>query len=155
MKEVSESMWSFQIIIFFILIFACFLILAISYNKAYVVKNRTLTIIEKYEGVTTKSIDIINGFMYEKAYKTTGKCDEGWYGATDLEGSYEKSDGTQDFYYCFKEQKSKNNRIYYSVQVFYRFNLPILGNIFNYKIEGDTKNFIGANNRITNKEVTQ
>lgn len=151
MKEVSESTWSFQIIIYFILIFACFLILALSYNKAYVVKNRTLTIIEKYEGVTKESINIINGFMKEKAYKTIGKCDEDWYGATDLDGSYEKSDGTQDFYYCFREQKAKNNKIYYTVQVFYKFNLPILENIFNYKIEGDTKGFIGAKNRITDE----
>ena len=154
MKEVSESTWSFQIIIFFILIFACFLILAISYNKAYIVKNRTLSIIEKYEGVTKTSAEIINGFMNEKAYKTTGKCEanDNWYGAVDLEGTYELSDGTQDFYYCVKEQKSKNGKIYYSVQVFFKFNLPILGNIFNYKISGETKDFIGAKNRITDQK---
>ena len=38
MKTVSESTWSFQLIIFFILIFACFLTLILSYSKAYTIK---------------------------------------------------------------------------------------------------------------------
>ena len=32
MKAISESTWTFQMIIFFILIFACFLTLVLSYN---------------------------------------------------------------------------------------------------------------------------
>jgi len=38
--------------------------------------------------------------------------------------------------------------IYYNIQVFYRFNLPVIGNIAIYKIDGVTKSFIGADNRI-------
>lgn len=153
MKAVSESTWSFQMIIFFMLIFACFLTLILSYNKAYIIKNRALTIIEKYEGVTKESIEIINGFMYEKGYNTTGKCAAGWYGAINLDGDAEKSDGTKKYYYCFKEYNKKNNAnnqnnqkglIYYQIQVFYKFNLPIIGNIAIYKISGETKSFIGA-----------
>lgn len=146
MKAVSESTWSFQMIIFFMLIFACFLTLILSYNKAYAVKNRTLSIIEKYEGVTKESIEIINGFMYEKGYNTTGKCEEDWYGAINLDGDAEKSNGSKKYYYCFKELKENNNKglIYYQVQVFYRFNLPVIGNIALYKISGETKSFIGA-----------
>lgn len=146
MKAVSESTWSFQMIIFFMLIFACFLTLILSYNKAYIIKNRALTIIEKYEGVTKESIEIINGFMKEKGYNTTGKCAAGWYGAINLDGDAEKSNGSKKYYYCFKELKENNNKglIYYQVQVFYRFNLPVIGNIALYKISGETKSFIGA-----------
>ena len=53
MKAVSESTWTFQMIIFFMLIFACFLTLVLSYNKAYTIKNRMLSIVEKYEGITS------------------------------------------------------------------------------------------------------
>ena len=67
MKTVSESTWSFQLIIFFILIFACFLTLILSYSKAYTIKNRMLTIIEKYEGVTDESAKIINSFAKQKS----------------------------------------------------------------------------------------
>ena len=146
MKAVSESTWSFQMIIFFMLIFACFLTLILSYNKAYIIKNRALTIIEKYECVTKESIEIIYGFMKEKGYNTTGKCAAGWYGAINLDGDAEKSNGSKKYYYCFKELKENNNKglIYYQVQVFYRFNLPVIGNIALYKISGETKSFIGA-----------
>ena len=61
MKAVSESTWTFQMIIFFMLIFACFLTLVLSYNKAYIIKNRMLSIVEKYEGITSESLKIING----------------------------------------------------------------------------------------------
>ena len=49
MREVTGSTWSFQIIIIFILIFACFLSMVLTYSKAYTIKNRMLTIVEKYE----------------------------------------------------------------------------------------------------------
>ena len=51
MREVSGSTWVFQLMIIFILIFACFLCLVINYSKAYRVKNEVLSIIEKYEGM--------------------------------------------------------------------------------------------------------
>ncbi len=147
MKAVSESTWTFQMIIFFILIFACFLTLVLSYNKAYMIKNRMLSIIEKYEGVTNKSAELINDYIYNKGYTNQGKCPDGWMGATDLEGNFELSQSGDKYYYCFKSGK-KNNLIYYDVKVFYKFNLPIIGTIINYEIDGTTKYFIGAEDRI-------
>lgn len=149
MKTVSESTWSFQIIIFFILIFASFLVLVLSYNKAYTVKNRMLTVLEKYEGATGESIEIINGIMHNASYQGKGKCPIDWYGALDLEGSFEISDGVNKYYYCLEEIK-EDNKIYYNVKVFYKFDLPVIGNVINYTIDGETKPFIGANNRLTN-----
>mgnify|MGYP003373855790 FL=1 len=148
MKAVSESTWTFQMIIFFMLIFACFLTLVLNYNKAYAIKNRTLSIIEKYEGVTYESLNIINGYMYEKGYKTTGKCQDGWFGAIDLEGNVEESKGSEQYYYCFKENTNNKNQIYYDIEVFYKFNLPVIGNIAIYRIAGTTKAFVGSSERI-------
>lgn len=149
MKAVSESTWTFQMIIFFMLIFACFLTLVLSYNKAYAIKNRTISIIEKYEGVTQDSIEVINGFMLEKGYKTTGKCQSGWYGAIDLEGNVEEANSANKYYYCYKENKvDGKDLIDYDIQIFYKFNLPVIGNIALYKIDGTTKSFRGANERL-------
>lgn len=156
MKTVSESTWSFQIIIFFILIFACFLILVLSYNKAFIVKNRTLTVLEKYEGATKESIEIINGIMYNASYKTTGKCpvDDGWVGALDLEGDIEEVKESGRYYYCLRQNKrnsiesdygNSKKTLYYDVRVFYNFNLPVIGNIAIYSINGQTKDFVGSN----------
>ncbi len=147
MKTVSESTWTFQMIIFFILIFACFLTLVISYNKAYTIKNRMLNMIEKYEGVTPTSAEFINDFIYNKGYTNTGKCPESWMGAINLEGDFEVSKNNTKYFYCFK-RSVRNNQDYYDVKVFFRFNLPVIGNIANYEIDGTTKTFIGANDQI-------
>lgn len=153
MKAVNESTWTMQIMIFFILIFATFLILVLSYNKAYQIKNRMLSVIEKYEGVTLKSAEFINDYAYNKSYTNTGKCPIGWIGVTNITDevssyTFEVADGKKKYYYCFQENEDNNGMIYYDVMVFYRFNLPIIGNIANYKIEGTTKSFVGSNDRI-------
>lgn len=162
MKAVNESTWTMQIMIFFILIFATFLVLVLSYNKAYQIKNRMLSIIEKYEGVTLKSAEFINDYAYNKSYTNTGKCPSGWIGVTNISEDvssqdFEVADGKKKYYYCFRENVSDdtyllNNNVYYKVcydvMVFYRFNLPVIGSIANYKIEGTTKSFVGSNDRI-------
>ncbi len=148
MKEVSSSTWSFQLIIFFILIFACFLTLVLNYSKAYTIKNRMLTIIEKYEGVTSTSAGVINSYVTNNGYLTVGTCAEDWYGAVDLNGTYEYAEGSKKYYYCFKESKARNKQVYYDVIVFYKFNLPVVGNILTYRINGQTDTFKGSNDRI-------
>ena len=56
------------------------------------------------------------------------------------------------FNYCFQKiarDKANNNDwnsgVYYNVKVFYRFNLPILGEIATFTINGRTGTFVGSN----------
>lgn len=147
MKIVSESTWTFQMIIFFILIFACFLTLVLSYNKAYTIKNRMLSIVEKYEGVSTTSAEIINDYIYNKGYTNKGKCPDGWVGAINLDGDYEISKEGSKYLYCY-QKNTKNGLIYYDIKVFYKFNLPVIGSIANYEIDGTTESFIGTDEEI-------
>lgn len=153
MREVTGSTWTFQIIIIFMLIFFFFLTLVLNYSKAYTIKNRTLTVIEKYEGITNESGDIINNFASEHSYTTTGKCPtgEGWFGASDIynEAKYEEVEENKNYYYCFQEEKANNEKgIYYNIIVFYKFNLPFLGTIATYQIKGTTQSFEGNTLRI-------
>ena len=155
MREVSGSTWVFQIMILFILIFACFLTLVLNYSKAYRVKNEMLSIIEKYEGLTSQSSDIINNYLVGQSYTTTGNCPQDdnvkWYGAIDLEGNYEEADGATKYYYCFSQVSQPSDSrdyIYYDIIVFYRFNLPFLGDIATFNVNGRTNSFVGSNNLI-------
>ena len=108
MREVTGTTWSFQIIILFILIFACFLTLVLSYSKAYTIKNDTMSMIEKYEGITTESVSIINNYLIQKGYSTMAHCPtsdetDTWYGVSSLtEGVIEPVRNGTDYYYCFK-----------------------------------------------------
>ncbi len=145
MREVSGSTWTFQMIILFILIFACFLTLVLSYNKAYTIKNRMLTIIEKYEGVTEESGEIMNTFASQHSYKMKATCptDGDWWGAIDLDGNYEEAKAKTKYSYCFRKLSGSNNQVYYQIQVFYKFNLPVIGDIATYRINGETRQFTG------------
>ena len=66
MRESIGATWILQLVIIFMLIFVAFLALSVNYTKAYKIKNEVVTIIEKYEGVSSKkegSIEIINNYL--------------------------------------------------------------------------------------------
>ena len=150
MREVSGSTWVFQIMILFILIFACFLILVLNYNKAYRVKNNLITTIEAYDGITEQSLDIINNVLYGEGYSNTGQCprgEDGWYGTTDFEGHYEEAEEGTRYIFCFKRFRTEESE-YYEIRVFYEFTLPFLGGISIFPITGRTDNFMGNDNQI-------
>lgn len=149
MRESVGTTWTFQLIIIFILIFACFLALVISYSRAYSIKNEALNVVEKYEGINTESAQILNNYLSLSGYKDKGKCPSEWWGAIDLNGMYEKSNSSNEYYYCFQEEGAPNGLVLYNVRFFYKFNLPVIGDITNFKVDGQTTAFKGSNNRIT------
>ncbi len=149
MKEAIGSTWTIQLMIIFILIFTCFLTLVMSYSRAYSIKNEALSITEKYEGISSESGEILNNFLKENAYKTVGKCPTGWWGASDLDGEFALARDNQEYYYCFQETSSPKGTITYELRFFYKFNLPVLGDITTFKVDGTTKAFIGSENRMT------
>ena len=149
MREVSGSTWVFQLMIIFILIFACFLCLVINYSKAYRVKNEMISIIEKYEGVSPTSEDIINNYLLRESYVTLGSCptNEEWYGVNIDNGGYETARRGTQYHYCFKYSYTADRQIYYDIIVFYKFNLPIIGELMTFQVNGTTETFVGDLNR--------
>lgn len=155
MRESVGNTWLFSLVVTFIFLFACFLCLAISYSKAFRVKNEIVSITEKYEGVNINSRQVINSYLLSNGYKTMGVCpkstdSEKWYGEDDLNNTagtgkdeeYE-TDGTSKYYYCYQiveNTKTKANDIYYNYIVFYKFTLPVLGDITTFRITGKTIN---------------
>ena len=143
MREVTGSTWVFQLMIIFILIFACFLCLVINYSKAYRVKNEVLSIIEKYEGISSTSAGIINNYLRGESYVTTGSCPDGYYGIKLDESGYEVARSGQKYSYCFRDEYTNDGMLYYQIIVFYRFNLPVIGDVMTFQVEGTTESFQG------------
>ena len=133
MKQSIGSLWLFSIMIVFILIFACYLIVTVEYNKVYKMKNQILTIIENNNGLTNVSgkknqksdlgsgtittgsgaLQTINAYLLGSGYQTTGKCPSGsdytkrgeyWYGVDKLEAYSNVS---------YKKSNSGNQKFYY------------------------------------------
>lgn len=151
MREAIGGTWLTQLVIIFMLVFVAFLALSLNYTKAFKMKNEVLTIIEKYEGLTDKeegSIAIINNYLKSNGYHITKGCPEGSYGIRSLDnttatGPIDKNDKSK-YYYCvtkFKKNEISDKdkkKAYYKVNLFLKFNLPVLGDIFTFEVNGTT-----------------
>ena len=156
MRESVGSTWIFALAISFTLIFSGFLVLVLSYSKAYKLKNEMTSIIEKYEGITTNdklnnkgSLSIINQYLYNSGYNAVGHCDVGSYGVDDLLSDtivqITDANKNQDYYYCLKTNTSKSScTTLFTITVFYDFNLPFFGQLKKYSISGQTNEIYKA-----------
>ena len=68
MKHTVTTSSVFKYILVFTFIFAAFLALAITYNRVYKLKNQSISIIEKYEGIVKgkKSLGLVNNYLKKK-----------------------------------------------------------------------------------------
>jgi hypothetical protein len=138
MRETIGSTWIFMLIISFTLIFAGFLVLALSYSKVYKMKNELTSIIEKYEGLTPESEQIINDYLTNSNYRTTGYCKVGSYASDTLMTISKVTDDKKQYYYCIDTRLNKQGKTVFTVTMFYDFNLPIFGQLMKYNIKGET-----------------
>lgn len=149
MRDAVGGAWVYGIVMVFTLLFAAFLALALTYARAYRMKNEMTSIIEKYQGITVTdalsgmgSVSIINHYLANNGYNAKGVCPVGTYGTKSLTStSLTPSNGKSRFYYCIGFEK--NNPIghctyIFKVRVFYDFNLPILGQIRRFSVNGQT-----------------
>lgn len=147
MRESTASSTIFKLVLAFTLLFAGFISLAIVYNRAYRLKNGSLAIIEKYEGNIENSVKIMNNYLRNSGYKTMGNCDNNEYGVMSLDkNDIELANSKTKYYYCLSQTCSQKtckignkNQIYYNLKLFFKFDLPFIGEIFTYKVTGQTK----------------
>ncbi|MEG1505872.1 MAG: hypothetical protein RR478_00065 [Bacilli bacterium] len=163
MKETVGTTWTFQLIIIFILIFACFLTLVISYSKAYSIKNTVITIVEKYEGISEESLIIINNYLDNSGYRTIGNCSKKendnrtWYGVN-ANNEFELANDSKKYLYCvsetnvYNEYSSQDSKVYNELKFFYKFNLPIIGELKTFVVNGRTSDFWGNDDRKTKED---
>ena len=150
MREAIGGTWITQLVIVFMFVFVAFLALSMNYSKSFRIKNEVLSFVEKNEGITANTVERINNYLVYTGYSTKGKCDVGMYGIGNLNGSsfelVTDSTKTRNYYYCIGKVKSATtnfqNRSYYRVKLFFKFNLPIIGDISTFKIDGQTKDVI-------------
>lgn len=156
MRESVGSTWIFSLVLAFTLIFAAFLVLSLTYSKAYKIKNEMTSIIQKYEGLTNTdalnkkgSITIINQYLANNNYTAKGTCEENDYAVDDLSSDsvVKVTDTSQKYFYCIHvdsyTQYSKC-RTLFRIKVFYNFNLPVLGDLKQFSITGQTNEMAKA-----------
>ena len=159
MREAIGGTWLFGLVITFIVFFASFLAISINYAKAFNVKNNVVDLISKYEGNNCKARKMIANYFRDTGYLVTGVCPESGdylydgfsYQGYDLEGN--KVANGNKAYYCVSTNSKEDTELstgdilekkYYRVMVFFRIDLPVVGNLTTFKIKGETESIYFA-----------
>ena len=124
MREAMGGALLIKLVMFFIVIYVCFLAIAINYSITFRVKNQIINLIEAYEGYENaedKIREYISGIGYYRSSVTNlsidASCDNG---------------------YCIQELTSERGK-YYKVTTYVSFDFPIIGRIANFPVSGETK----------------
>src|SRR5574344_713052 len=102
--------------------------------------------IERYEGLTDTGITVIDNYLQTSGYSQMGHCPAGWIGAKNLEGIVNGFEWVNDtgsnYYYCINKVTGYHTlypqRSYYRVKLFFKFELPVLGQISTFDVDGQT-----------------
>lgn len=139
MREAIGGTWLFGLVITFIVFFASFLAISVNYSRAFNVKNNVVDLISKYEGNNCKAREKISSYLSDVGYLVPHKCDSGYTGY-DLEGN---DVGEKKAYYCIYADETDDalamKKKFYRVEVFFRIDLPVIGDIATFKIKGETE----------------
>ena len=155
MREAIGGTWLFNIVIVFVLLFTGYMCLSINYSKAFNAKDAIINEIERHGGSITNSdkndetMKAIRNYLNKIGYRTTGNCDGFDYGIN-RDGTGVSNPSGSNYLFCLSTIDAdqtylhrKDNEFifikYYKVQVFYHLDLPILREMFNFKVTGDTK----------------
>ncbi len=137
MREAIGGTWLFGLVITFIVFFASFLAISVNYGKAFNVKNNVVDLIEKYEGNNCNARNKIATYLSDVGYLVTGNCPEGSTGYG-LNGNPITSGKA---YYCIgkdSEESTQLEKEWYQVMVFFKVDLPVIGNLTTFRLKGET-----------------
>lgn len=129
MKDSIADVWLLGLIVVFILMFASYIAITVSYTASFKLKNEVLNIIERHKGMTDKvaecnvkstigggtvcanmgAYQTVNLYLLGNAYTAKGNCPndgDHWYGVKELEyetmaSSFEEAKESEKYYYCF------------------------------------------------------
>ena len=138
MRESIGGAWILGIVMTFIVMFASFLAISINYSKAFKVKNNIVDLIEKNEGMSERTAEDIYQYLQTQGYILKDECDSGYVG---FDMTSKATDQNKSLY-CVKRNKITSEtgleKSYYSVEVFFRLDLPIVGDLMTFSVSGET-----------------
>ena len=129
MRESIGGAILIKIVMYFIAIYVCFLGIGINYAITFRVKNQIINLIEAYEGYDNAKSKI-QDYIASVGYNRTSV------GSVALASSC--GGGVYTNGYCIQELTSDRGK-YYKVTTYVSFDFPIIGQITNFPVSGETK----------------
>ncbi|HHW69459.1 MAG TPA: hypothetical protein GX747_03895 [Tenericutes bacterium] len=142
MRESIGSSFLVNVIIVFVAVMMLLLVGSLSYSRTFKIKNKIIDIIEKYEGYNASAANEIEELLSNMGYKVNAygkqKCDTS-------SGGEALNDYSSNYRYCVIEYSSSRG-VYYGVTAYIYFEIPLLNNVLEFPIYGETKTFYDMTN---------
>lgn len=137
MRDAFGGAFSIKLMMIFLVLYVCFICVALNYSRAFRVKNRIINIIEQYEGFdfTNEKNDVnkaIDDYLATTGYLINPEIKQ--YLAEEGASSCNQLYGRG---YCV--YKTYPNQNYYEVETYMVFTLPIVNVKFPVTIKGETR----------------
>jgi hypothetical protein len=124
MREAIGGALLIKLVMFFIVIYTCFLAIAVNYSITFRVKNQIINLIESYE-----SYDLAKQSIEEYISSI------GYYRSGDMTLS---SDSDCSSGYCIQELEAARGK-YYKVTTYVSFDFPVIGKLANFPVSGESR----------------
>lgn len=157
MREAIGNTFIVNLLLVFLGVMSIIFIGSISYSRAFKAKNRIVYTIEKYGGWNELSgaagMDParkeISASLKQMGYPlatTFGRCHryEKTYSNTSVSIVYGENPGDIDYHYCVYMYESDRG-VYYGVVTFMRFDIPLVGEMLEFPVYGETKSLYDTN----------
>lgn len=144
LRDSISGAWLFGIVLTFMAFFIAFITISINYSEAYEMKTKMVTVLEEYDGLNPLSVEILNKIADGYGYRKTSTCKvengETFVGIKDGVARVNPS-GPQQICITreFREgDEYTDDKYYYNLEVFFGFTLPLFGNLFTFRVGGET-----------------
>ena len=147
MKTAIGGAWMLGLVMVFMLIFVAYLAVSLNYSRAFQLNSAVISILERQEGHCGTAMDIIPAFLEDHGYGLrVASCG--------IHGTGFPNDGVPGYLYCLQGPFPVRNYDehgreiivahpiptgYYRLTLFFRFDLPIIGQIFTFPVTSRTR----------------
>lgn len=146
MRNAINGTWLYGVVLVFMMIFIAYISISFNYSRVYQMKSVLTTSIEQNQGVNPKSMQSMATVIAYYGYKNGGICPEKYVGISfaDIdEPKINRECGQKGVVssVCVRRitvNSTKTTKYYYRVGAFFGFDLPGLGNIYTFFVDGET-----------------
>lgn len=148
MRESIGGAWLLGLVMVFMMVFIAFVSISLNYSKVYILKTNMITVLEEYQGLNTLSVEKLDNLINSSGYMGRLTCSSKDYDKVlGVTNKIVSVNPTNKQSYCVTRevrdaQDGTENKYYYNVIVTFAFSLPVLGDIFDFKVSGETNAII-------------
>ena len=141
MRNSIAGTWVYATVLVFMVVLIAYVTITINYSNAYEISENIIKAIEQYEGINPKSLEQIERLM-NNTHTVKGNCgtDDDFVGINGNTAT-KTTNNPGPYSVCVARSDHTVNGVtkyYYSITIFFSFNLPVLGDLFTFKIPGET-----------------